>query len=586
MKWHCAMLFLCKILLASGLVAQAANKYFWYIYNLDGKQIGYAKVRYSFALRQGKYQKRKIRFRKMEKTAETETYSAMLNRDYSLRSAYFTDADSRHWTITVTDSIIIRTPQREIALPGEKFYLEIEDFLKALMLKKLSSGSLYKGKVLSSNRRQLTTSVARYQGVQTAVTGQPRPIHCFKVKTGELKNFWARAEMDVAGNLYGYRLGKFSLLRVPAKHALQIHRQQITIRAPFIFDVQQIRFLQLKFSPSNLLLNTSYQKIKGKRVLLKAPNLIRAKSKNRQIRQEAGLIPPNHPVIGKYARKIHQGQAAPRVVAGKIARWVQYNLIRPRTHGGRELLAKFAAIPDSVNRITMALCRAHEIPARLAAGFYYTPGQFSYVTWTEVHIAAWLPIYRGEMGKGARFLRIASEVDASADKITGVVIEIEKVVYPSGLINMNTENSYLVNTSNVVRDRLLGVSFRKPQSWTLINKDIEQDSLFLHCKQGSLMIVKVFHATKKLAEIIRSLQKRMGHQGKLRVLWRRPHAFPDGKGLDIALQSVAGTIIYRAFLAKKKDKGVLLLAIAAKSTPASLEQDFYSVISSLQLNRR
>ena len=572
----------------------------WYTYAVGLLQIGYAQVSYTAHDSGEVIQKKKVRFKKIEGQTEEEDYSAVLANDYSLRSAYLTIETPREktvWIITASDKIVIQTLDKLLTLPGQKIYLEVEDFLKSLIREKLVFNKVYAATVLATHRKGLTRVKVRYLGQETiSVQGADRPCHAFKVATEEVGNFWANAWFDLQGNLTGYRLGAFRLFPVNVACALQIQQERAALAMPFIFDPQKISRVDLKIAASELTVLPSgpYHTVKLPYVSLNRPPRPHGPIAFAELakRQETYLhadttIPSQHPLIVKYAEAARNRAPEPIAATTNIAQWIYRQLVFGQaTPAAVEIAQLFGLSRDTPALATVAMCRASGIPARLMSGLVYYPGKLAYETWAEVWLKEWIPLYNGAPADCACLWPLFPDIAwMQAEHIPRFSLIIERVVKQNKALEIANLENYWRDSDGKLADALLGIACDKPAGWQITTKDLASDTLLFHSQQGSAMFLKVFALPKPLTQVLQSLQDKMGNEKSLEVVWQQPRGFPGGEGIEVALKSQTSSMLYRAFVAEQHNKGVLvLLVISSENELREAEHGFQAVIASLRLN--
>lgn len=104
----------------------------------------------------------------------------------------------------------------------------------------------------------------------------------------------------------------------------------------------------------------------------------------------------NEPRIQELAARITEGMEDPWQKAAAIGEWVYRNLGKSM----RECLTAIEALEagegecQSHSLLTVALCRAADIPARFVYGAVYMPDRGAYLfhTWVDVYVGQWVPI--------------------------------------------------------------------------------------------------------------------------------------------------------------------------------------------------
>lgn len=571
--------------------AQTENS-LWYSYDLDGIQVGYARVSYTTG--EDACHKKKFKFRKTAGETVAEDCSAVLNKDYTLRSAYLSQQaqQQQFWVITVADGTVIQTGDRVVTLPAGAFYLEVEDFLRATVIQRPSRGKPYAGTILATDRTSLSAVNAHYLGqTQICVNFQSYRAHQFKVKTDELKDFWAMAFLDETGTLLGYQLGKFSVFAVPECHALKIQRQREPLPAPVIFDAHRFAELHLKISAAHAAIfpESAHQTVRDEYVVLSArpqpaevsvERIAREKSEYLKAVHGISLV---HPLIVKYAPQARKGGSNSVSISRNISQWVYRHLLVERSPAGQELRAAFGMSSDTPALVASLLCRANGIPARVVAGMVYAPGKLACESWAEAYLGEWYPLYRGKIEVGARFLAIYPDsLWCERERVPDVDVAVVEVVKNQKRLRMDSRSTYMDEEGAKVADWLLGISYTAPKDWKAAAKNMWSDSSLFQSESGDIMLLKVFQTPKPLAEVLGPLQERMSEHGKLEILWQQPRVFPGGEGLEVAVKSPSSQFFYRAFVAERENKGVLLLLIVSEANMVKEEKGFQGLISSLR----
>jgi hypothetical protein len=567
----------------------------WYVYSLGGRQIGRAAVGY--LVERDVVRKKKLRYRS-QGSVSYEEYSAVLNRDFSLCSLSLKTKEQGQneglWVITVSDRIVIQTPEQVLTLPGQKLYLEIEDWLRQLFLAQPVTGKVYQGALLASNRREVTRAKARYMGaVELPLGFYTHSCHAFKVITQELKNFWAEAWLDQNGNLVSYRLGSFIVLPMPSYWQAEYETHE-AIAAPMVFDVADISRIALEAGGDGQMTVKAgdYQKMEGQELVLHQlppPPSLSLETLAALLAQLTPFryAPLTHPLIRKTAAVARQDARTPLAMIRNITGWVSRHMVREQTPSGLELAMAFAFVPEAPALTVVALCRDCGIPARVTAGLRYHPGRWVYTCWPEVYLKAWYPLDYSDtdaFAGGASFLALLPDTTWIEQKQPpALALTMHSVVKKGRLLDLAQPATFCLATHNVFSDWLLGIGCDKPAGWDIATKDITSDFLLWHGSRSELILCKIFALPKPLNEIIASLQKKMGEEEQWQVLWQARRDFAQGNGLELALKSPRGGAIYRAFLAEKGCKGVLLLLIAAPDELAAAEKSLQTMVVSLKL---
>lgn len=568
----------------------------WYVYSMNGQQIGRAAVAYQ---NQGEVvQKKKLRYRS-QGTVSYEEYTAVLNRDLSLCSVSLKTMEQgqnpAQWVISVSDRIVIQGPQQVVTLPGQKLYLEMEDWLRALWQEKPVTGKVYQGALLASGRDQVTRAKARYMGaVELPLGFYTYPCHAFKVITQELKNFWAEAWLDRDGNLVSYRLGSFLVLPMPPYWQAEYEARE-PIAAPVIFDVADIQRMRVELGDLRVEIPRSdYQKLDGghwQLLALPAPRDVAAAELGGMLARipDFRYASLHHPLLLKTLAAA-RGQATTAVpLVRNIVAWVHHHMVAQQTPAGAELATAFAFVPESPALVTVALCRLAGIPARVTAGLRYQPGRFVYTCWPEVYIKSWHPLHYSAsdpFAGGASFLALLHDTTWVEQKQSpSLTITIASLLKKGRLIDLAQSDSCVHLTATFWGDWLLGICCDRPASWNLTDRDLGGDVALWHSGNGQLIVCKVFSLPKPLEEVLAALQKKMGEGGEQQwqVLWQARRDFAQGSGLELALKAPSNSCMYRAFLAEKGSKGVLLLLIAAPEDLPAAEKALLTMTTSLRL---
>jgi transglutaminase-like putative cysteine protease len=136
-----------------------------------------------------------------------------------------------------------------------------------------------------------------------------------------------------------------------------------------------------------------------------------------QDRQPNNLIQSDDPRIMEMARDVLPEEKDPWKVALALERWVEQKV---RVTQFSQALATASDVAQSLEGdctehavLLAALCRARQIPARVALGlvYYRQAGGFAYHMWTEVWVHGhWLPLdgTLGQGGIGAAHLKVSS----------------------------------------------------------------------------------------------------------------------------------------------------------------------------------
>ena len=580
----------------------AAQKALWYKYSVQGQAVGYARITYQYKSQERAYYKKKLKVKKLENAEEIEETSAVLAADYSVQSAYISrqTAKKNHFVIiSVGDKIIFQREQDVTTLPAAKFYLELTDFLQALVKgRSLQYGKLYQGLVLATDQRRLLRATARYLGREnTVIALQQLSGHCFKVTTAELRNFWAQAWLDSAGNLLNYRIGEFEVIQVPREHIGHPGRKYPDLTIPVIFDGSQLIrvYLRYKSAQQQLFQPGDYQKVKADRLMLLAPappgepvTMAQIVSGNFRYLRPTKAIPSQSPLLVKAAAQARGHNTNPVAMASSIAAWIKHHLQGASpTATGKSLLHFFGLAPAAATLTTVALCRASGIPARPVAGLYLRPGKFDYTTWAEVYLGKWLPLYQGGIGQGARFLRLFSDSTwAEIERLPEFSLKLYGVVKGKHRLNLQQAETLMHIDGDDISDLLLGVRLRRPTDWVLLPKNPYSDMLILRSVKGKgpAILLKVFTLPQPLDVLLQSVGEKIGARSEIEILWQQKRNFFGGQAREVAMQSRSGKIIYRAFVAEKGSKGMLALLIVPREDLMQVEKGFQKLIASLALD--
>ncbi|NUM37278.1 MAG: transglutaminase family protein [Candidatus Brocadiae bacterium] len=580
-------LFFFAVLICCRLLSQE----FWYSYSFQDKHVGYTKVVYQWQEQEKSYIKKQEKYRRLD-GEEKEEISCVLSLDYSVLSGYIssqTEKGQEIFVITASDKILIQNKNRLISVPGEKIYLEISDFLKGIAARsKLEYGRIYKGLVLSGDRMGACDARARYLGKEVLWANlEKQECHTFDVTTSELKNFWAKAQMDANGNLIGYSLGSFQVLRVPKEYALEVRQNFPEIPAPFIFDIEQIDRMYIRHSDFPFPIPSGpNQRNKEGQTILRSPDEQETQAFSPQTKEsiQPGIhLPSDSEFLLEYAKNIQGNSRENRDIAQKIALWVQENLEKKKTPQGNKL-AFFLGFSRNLPAIAhVSLSRACKIPSRLVSGVMYTPGKWIYATWAEVFLGKWMPLYSGGIARGAYFIAIVeNKAWGIEDKLVPFSFTLHKLVKKGETLLLDNASSYLSIQEDKVTDKLLGITFLRPADWVLLPKNTQSDMLLLRSIKGNgpAILIKVFELPRSLEEILDTLSKKMGTQENLELLWQQSRPFPKGKAIEVALKSQQ-QLVYRAFLGEQGKKGIAALLIVPAKELLLIEKGFQDCIFSL-----
>ncbi len=576
-----------------GRIPGASN--FWYNYTIDYQSAGFGQVSYEVRAQEQCVLKKQVKYKVLD-VPEKEEISAVLDTDYSLRSAYISIQQQQEQKsfviITVSDRTMIQKPDGVVTLANKKFYLDTSDFLKSLVAKvKLSFGKMWQADVLSTDRKSIIRAKARYLGQQSmAIHVTEIPCHILEVTTPELKHFWAKAYLNLAGDLIGYELGSFRVTWVPQEYALEISQPSTSLSEPVIFDLDLIEEMILECDTPELLSNRDYQQIQGNQVILTMAKLVDPKISWEKISgvpmqylQPYAMLPSNHPLILQYAQQIRYGSSTPFATAQKIAQWVEENLDTKKTPAGQKL-GLFLGLPKALPAVAqVVLCRACGIPSRLVAGLQYRPGKFVYSTWAEVYLGQWLPMLDGKIGAGAGLVGIYSDVTWASKEPPKMRIKIKSIRKQGQPIMLDNPQSYFSIMQDRIQDRLLGLNLVRPADWILLPKSSDSDILTLRSIQGQgpAIILRVFELKKPLDEFLQGLGEKIGAGSSIEVLWQQARSFSNGKAMEVALQDPSHQVVYRAFLGQAGNKAVLALLIVPMNELAQVEPGFQQLIGSL-----
>ncbi len=569
---------------------------FWYSYFFQDSHVGYTKIFYEWQEKEKNYFKKQEKYRKFP-IEEREEISCVLSSDYSIRSGYISSQSNKEQdilVITVNDKILLQKKDKLITVQGDKIYLELNDFLKGIVTRsKLDYGRIYRSLVLSTDRMGACEAKARYLGKETLwINLEKRECHTFDVSTAELKNFWAKAQIDKDGSLLGYTLGTFQMLRVPKVYALEVEKSYPTMAAPFIFDIESVERMYLSYSNAPFPIPSGQnQRNKDGQIILRSPLVENPKITFRELESFSQEyiapslhIPSQSEFLREYAREIQGNSLDPVIISQRIAHWVQENLGKKRTLQGNRLALFLGFSRDLASIATISLCRAVKIPSRLVSGLVYAPGKWVYETWAEVFLGRWLPLYAGNIACGACFLSLVENKSYEPIKnLAAFPINVQKILKKGQTLSLDTPSSYFHIKEDKVTDKLLGISFTRPSDWVLLSKNLESDILILRSIKGNgpAILLKVFEMPRTLEEILENLSKKMGKEGNLEVLWQQPRAFSQGKAIEVALQSPQ-KLVYRGFLAESGKKGVAALLIVPLNELMLVEKGFQDFIFSLR----
>lgn len=564
----------------------------YYIYSVDGDPIGSAQTTWEKQENQT-FSKKKWRMRSGPGGVEQEECAAVLNEDYTVQTAFFSlrEKEPKFWAIAVTDRIVIQGRDKVITLPLQKFHLEVEDFLKALLQKKLGAYKMYEGLVLSTTRNTLKRVNARYLGYQKQTLGLcSYDCHTFKVCTEELNNFWAQTWLDAQGNLIAHKIGKFEVIHTPPHYLQRQATKRVVLKAPFIFTPPMLSSMELKVTgiETGFLQNTAYQQIGKNGVTLKIPPISQsipslrelAYGKAKYLEPLAGVDPD---LLAQYVAKACDGASQPEQMAKNIGQWVYRHLVTEKTSLGREFTANFGMAADVQALLNLVLCRRSGIPARLVAGFHYYSGKFVYENWSEVYLQNWIPLHNGALGASATFLALFPDITISAGKeCPAIELTIIQAGKSRHILQLADSGSYLGHKDNGMTDRLLGIACQKPPGWEMVGKDIFSDMTAFCGREGQVLLLKVFRTPKPWSEILSSLDKRIGQQKNMQILWQQERAYPKLSGMEMAVKAENANLFYRGFIAEKDQKGILVLLIAPAKDMAEAEKNFHHVVASLE----
>ncbi|WP_372370390.1 transglutaminase family protein [Candidatus Uabimicrobium sp. HlEnr_7] len=550
----------------------------WYGYYYKNQQIGYAKSSYKYDATNNVYHRKRIKKMLLPNWQQTEEISAVLNKNYTVRSLYLSTKqqnekklDQHFIIINVGEQITIQTATKVYTYPKKRFYLHLEDFIKFLVKRSPKVGTYYQTALLSSDHLRLIKATARYKGITTIYNGTK--VHEFEVTSDELQKNWSIARLSLRGALLSYRIANLSVMRTTENSALGLFRKGKRILAPYIQDVNKIDFMKILYKYTDETGKDQTQQQSVSKISLPQKLKFSQIKKQFSYTENTELYPLNHNYIKQYAVTARYGADEPVSIVRNIARWTHYHLNSSTSEYGNILRQIWKMRKDAAAFSVATLCRRNNIPARVVSGWVYHSGFFEFKSWCEVYLQNWFPIYNGKINTGARFF--------PGNKKNNTSLHIINLTKNTKKITLSDAKSYLYYNQNTIEDHLLGIKAVRPNDWVLLPKNTFTNILVLRSLKGKgpAILIKVLHSSKKLEDILQSLPSKLVND-RLQILWTKKRKFQNIHGLEGALQSKE--FIYRAFIGQRQDKFILVLLFVPKTEFSNIEKEFFAFISSLK----
>jgi hypothetical protein len=153
-------------------------------------------------------------------------------------------------------------------------------------------------------------------------------------------------------------------------------------------------------------------------------------------RGSSNLIQTDDPVIVKMAKDVAQGESDPWQISTRLETWVHMSMRAKNTGQGfataADVARNFEGDCTEHAVLLTALCRACNIPARVAIGLVYSPSDqgFAFHMWNEAWIRdRWIPLdaTRGNGGIGATHLKLTHS-SLSQDTAETAVLSVLQVI--------------------------------------------------------------------------------------------------------------------------------------------------------------